>query len=99
MAKPQKVIFNNPSIINALGFGNQEKIRESFFASMLSHSHQATYPLEGDLMVDSRYLFEVGGARKGFSQIKDIPDSFVAADDIHIGFVNRTPLWLFVFLY
>lgn len=99
MAKPQKVIFNNPSIINALGFGNQGKIRESFFASMLSHSHQVTYPLEGDLMVDSRYLFEVGGARKGFTQIKDVPDSFVAADDIAMGFGNKIPLWLFGFLY
>lgn len=99
LAKPQKVIFDNPSIINALGFANLGKIRESFFASMLSHSHSVTYPMEGDLMIDSRYLFEVGGARKGFTQIKDIPDSFVAADNLAVGFGNRIPLWLFGFLY
>lgn len=99
MSKPQKVIFDNPSIINALGFGNQGKIRESFFASMLSYSHTVTYPMKGDLMVDSRYLFEIGGARKGFTQIKDIPDSFVAADDLAVGFGHRIPLWLFGFLY
>ena len=50
-------------------------------------------------MVDRRYLFEVGGARKSFAQIKDIPDSFIAADDIPIGLGNKIPLWLFGFLY
>ena len=51
------------------------------------------------LFVEGRYLFEIGGSRKGFNQIKDIPDSFVAADDIDIGFGNKIPLWLFGFLY
>ncbi len=50
-------------------------------------------------MVDNRYLFEVVGTKKGFTQIRDIPDSFVAADDIQIGFGNRVPLWIFGFLY
>lgn len=57
------------------------------------------YPKAGDLMSDNRYLFEVGGAGKGFSQIKDIPDSFIAADDIEFGIGNKIPLWLFGFLY
>ena len=51
------------------------------------------------LFVEGRYLFEIGGSRKGFNQIKDIPDSFVVADDIDIGFGNKIPLWLFGFLY
>ena len=54
---------------------------------------------DGDLMVDGRYVFEVGGARKGFEQIKDMPDSFIAADDIEFGMGNKIPLWLFGFLY
>ena len=29
----------------------------------------------------------------------DIPDSFIAADDIETGFGNKIPLWLFGFLY
>lgn len=99
MAKPQKVIFDNPSIINALGQPDKGKLRETFLASMLSHSHETAYPKEGDLLVDRRYLFEVGGARKSFAQIKDIPDSFIAADDIPIGLGNKIPLWLFGFLY
>ena len=99
MAKPQKVIFDNPSIVNALGFADKGKIRETFLASMLSGAHEVAYPRKGDLFVDNRYLFEVGGVGKGFSQIKDIPDSFVAADGLEIGFGNKIPLWLFGFLY
>lgn len=49
--------------------------------------------------IDGKWLFEVGGAKKRFSQIRDIPDSFVAADDIEVGFGNKIPLWLFGFLY
>lgn len=68
-------------------------------ASMLAVAHEVGYPKDGDLLVDNRYLFEVGGARKNFQQIKDIPDSFVAADDIEFGIGNKIPLWLFGFLY
>ncbi len=99
MIKPQKVLFDNPSVLYAAGYADKGKVRESFFASMLAVEHILAYPKAGDLLVDDRYLFEVGGARKGFEQIKDIPDSFVAADDIQCGFGNKIPLWLFGFLY
>lgn len=99
MAKPQKIIFDNSSIIYALGYADKGKMRESFLASMMTNEHEVAYPKDGDLLVDNRYLFEIGGAGKGFKQIKDIPDSFVAADDIEIGFGNKIPLWLFGFLY
>ena len=36
---------------------------------------------------------------KDFSQIKDMPNSFVAADDIKVGNGNKIPLWLFGFVY
>ena len=58
-----------------------------------------TYPAQGDFLVDGRHTFEVGGSGKGFSQIKDMPDSYVAADDIEVGIGNKIPLWLFGFLY
>lgn len=99
MAKPQKVLFDNPSILYALGFADKGKVRETFFASMLAESHEVAYPKKGDLFVDNRYLFEVGGKGKGFTQIKDLPDSFVVADDLPVGFANNLPLWLFGFLY
>lgn len=99
MVKPNKVIFDNPSLLYALGYADKGKVRESFFASMLAEGHEIGYPREGDLMVDRRYLFEIGGAGKKFTQIKDIPDSFIAADEIEVGYGNKIPLWLFGFLY
>jgi len=51
------------------------------------------------ILIDGRYLFELGGRNKGFRQIRDIPDSFVLADDIEFGFDNKIPLWLFGLLF
>lgn len=99
MAKPQKVLLDNPSLLYAMGYADTGKVRESFLASMLSNTHEVAYPKDGDLLVDNRYLFEVGGSKKGFSQIADIPDSFVAADNLEVGIGNKIPLWLFGFLY
>lgn len=73
--------------------------RESTFASLLSVKHRVEFAKDGDFIVDGRYLFEVGGKGKGFAQIRNIPDSFVAADDIEFGFGNKIPLWLFGFMY
>ena len=55
-------------------------------------------PNQGDLLVDGRWLFEVGGKNKGFKQIKGIEDSFVVSD-IDIGYGKKIPLWLFGMLY
>ena len=33
---------------------------------------------------------------KSFKQIKDLPNSFVVADDIEMGSGNKIPLWVFV---
>lgn len=99
MIKPQKVLFNNSSLLYALGYADTGKVRETFFASALSDGYSLTYPKAGDCLVEGRYLFEIGGANKGFNQIKDIPDSFIAADDLEFGFGNKIPLWLFGFLY
>ena len=46
-----------------------------------------------------KYLFEVGGKSKTFEQIKDLPNSYLAVDDIEFGHKNRIPLWLFGLLY
>ena len=52
----------------------------------------------GDFIV-GEFTFEIGGAKKSFEQIKDMPNSFIAADDIEVGVRNKIPLWLFGFLY
>ena len=61
--------------------------------------HKIEIPKKGDFLVDDKYIFEIGGRNKRFKQIKDLPNSFIVADDIEIGFGNKIPLWLFGFLY
>lgn len=100
IGKPEKILFNNPNLMLALKQQSDTgTIRESFFTAMLSHSHSVHYPKRGDVIVDRHYLFEIGGKNKGFSQIRDIPDSFVAADEIETGFGNKIPLWVFGLMY
>ncbi len=53
----------------------------------------------GDFLVDEKYIFEIGGKNKSFAQIADMPNSFIVADDIEVGFGSKVPLWLFGFLY
>lgn len=66
---------------------------------MLVPAHKLNEPPTGDLLVDEKYLFEVGGKNKQYKQIADLPDSFVIVDDIETGFGNKIPMWLFSFLY
>ena len=74
-------------------------MRETYFASQLAVGHQLSMPNQGNLVVDGRWLFEVGGKNKGFKQIKGIEDSFVVSDGIDIGYGKKIPLWLFGLLY
>ncbi len=98
--KPAKIYLNNPNLIYA--YCQSQKIgtvRESFFANQVSAIYDIKVPFQGDFLVDENYIFEIGGKNKGFKQIKDMPNSYVVADDIEIGNGNKIPLWLFGFLY
>lgn len=100
MEKPEKILFDNTNIMMTLS-DNADKgtIRETFFSNILSCNHTLCMPERGDLLVDGKYLFEVGGKKKSFKQIADIPDSYVVSDGIDVGFGNKIPLWLFGMLY
>ena len=100
ISKPEKILFDNTSVMQALGIFNKTgTVRECFAASMLSSQGKLAAPPEGDFQLDGKYLFEVGGMKKGFSQIADIPDSYVLADNLESGFGNKLPLWLIGFIY
>ena len=101
MSRPDKIYLDNTNLMYALSREVDTGCRrETFFLNQLRASgHDVTYPAQGDFLVDGRHTFEVGGSGKGFSQIKDMPDSYVAADDIEVGIGNKIPLWLFGFLY
>jgi len=100
ISKPQKIYLGNPNLFGVLCVNSHiGTIRESFISSMVKYNHEIEYPNKGDFVIDSKHILEVGGKSKGFKQIKDMPDSYVVADDIEIGFGNKIPLWLFGFLY
>jgi predicted AAA+ superfamily ATPase len=99
-SKPDKVYLNNPNLnYSYCSQATIGMIRETTFTTFLKTYHELSIPKKGDFLVDEKYLFEVGGKNKSFKQIKDIPNSFVVADDIEVGFGNKIPLWLFGFLY
>lgn len=65
----------------------------------MSVDNEITMPANGDFLVDGKFLIEVGGKGKDFSQIADLPDSYLAVDNVEIGVGNRIPLWMLGLLY
>lgn len=97
---PKKVYLNNANLMYALsGQISKGTLRETFFANQVGAVSALTMPKQGDFMADGKYLFEVGGSRKTFDQIADLPNSYLALDDIETGSGNRIPLWMFGCLY
>ena len=100
VGKPDKILFNNTNLMSSMvDLADTGTMRESFLASAMCVDHEIQYPKAGDLLVDNRYIFEVGGRNKTFEQIADMENSFIAADDIETGFGNKIPLWMFGLLY
>ena len=100
LTKPEKILFYNTNLMHCLTPQvDSGTMRETYLASQVGIDHQLYMPSKGDLVVDDKWLFEVGGKRKDFSQIKDMKDSFVVSDNMEIGHGNKIPLWLFGFLY
>lgn len=97
---PDKMFLDNPNMLYALS-GQVEigTVRETFFRRQLASTAELSLPEKGDFIVNDKYLFEVGGPKKTFEQIKDLPGSFIAADGLETGHGNKIPLWLFGFLY
>ena len=101
LSKPQKVYLENTNIIHSLAFQNTNtgNVRETFFANQLCAKHKVNTAKNGDFTIDGNIVFEVGGKNKSNSQIKNIENVYIAADNIETGFANKLPLWLFGFLY
>ncbi|QIR75857.1 AAA family ATPase [Sulfurospirillum diekertiae] len=105
--KPEKIYLANPNLMYTKepDIGN---LRETFFVNQVDNYYKIKRSLSddgifagksGDFYCEEKYTFEVGGKKKGFSQIKDTPDSYVVSDDLEIGIGYKIPLWLFGFLY
>ena len=101
LSRAEKIYCDNTNLMQALTPApDVGTLRETFFVNPLrAAGHGVCLVPKGDFKVDGRFLFEIGGKGKGFDQIRDLPDSFVAADEIEIGSGNKVPLWVFGLLY
>ena len=98
--KPDKIFLGNTNLMHVLcPLVNKGNERETLFCCQLQVNNDVKHPLKGDFLVNDKYLFEVGGRKKSFEQIADVPNSFLAVDDTEVGYGNRIPLWLFGFTY
>ncbi|MBS0637245.1 MAG: ATP-binding protein [Verrucomicrobia bacterium] len=101
VAHAGKIYLDNPNQMQALCLGdhNVGTLRETFFLDMLSSKHQVNIAPFGDFFVDDKYVFEIGGKNKSFSQVSKEVNSFVVRDNEERGSGAKIPLWLFGFLY
>jgi len=103
--KAAKIYIENTNLLMAIAgkAGAQAMtgtIRETFFANQLSSAGiSLSIPVKGDFIAGNRFVFEIGGRSKDFSQITKSTDNFVVQDDIEVGFAHTIPLWLFGLLY
>ena len=98
--KPDKLLLNNANLFYALcASPSIGAIRETFFISQVSRSHQVHYHDRGDFIVDESYIFEIGGATKSTRQLANQANSYVVADDIETGAPRQIPLWVFGMAY
>ena len=102
MQKPDKIYLENPNLLYALATAPVQigTARECFAVNQLGYAHTVEYgKTQGDFKVDGKWTFEVGGEKKTFDQIADLPDSYILADDIEMPHGNKLPLWMMGFLY
>lgn len=101
LVKPEKIYLGNTNYAYAFAAGEPDagNLRETFFFSMLNVTEQVLWSDKTDFRVNDKYSFEIGGQNKGTAQIAGISDSFLAKDNIEVGYGNQIPLWLFGMMY
>ena len=104
LQKPDKMYLDNTNLLYTLSMERPEigTVRETFFANQLaSAGHKVEYAgyKKGDFRIDGDIVIEVGGQDKGFSQVANQVNTYVAADDIESAYMRKIPLWAFGFLY
>lgn len=100
LGKVTKLYLDNTNLAYILGKDKPDigNIRETFFFNQLAVTKDVTSSSQSDFQVNE-YTFEVGGRKKGNSQIQGLNKAFIVKDDIEYGFGNTIPLWQFGFLY
>ena len=101
MQKPDKIYLHNTNMLCALASQtNIGTLRECFVVNQLRVNHEVEYgKTQGDFRVDQRFTFEVGGERKTFEQIAQVPNSYILADRMEYPVGKKLPVWLVGMIY
>lgn len=102
MQKPDKIFIDNTNLLYAWATTPVQigTVRETFVANQLSDSHMVEYrKANGDFLVDNQYVFEVGGEDKDFTQIANIPNSYILSDNLETAIGKKIPIWTIGFGY
>ncbi len=100
LEKVEKIFLNNTNQLYALGSSTSiGTVRETFFANIISSMGEITLPKKGDFLLNSKYLFEIGGKGKTKKQIEYHENAYLVIDNIEHGIGSKIPLWLLGFLY
>ena len=78
---------------------NIGNVRETFFLNQFKGIREINLSEQSDFIIDKKFTFEIGGKNKSKKQILNLENTFVAKDNIEIGFGNNIPVWLFGFMY
>lgn len=74
-------------------------LRETFFFNQTRVLHAVTYSPKVDFILDGTYSFEIGGKNKTKEQLREVPNGYLALDNIEVGYGNQIPLWIFGLMY
>ncbi len=101
LSKPGKILLLHPNLAFCMNPQNmnQGSLRESFIVNQLKYNHKVELSNVADFLIDEKITFEIGGKGKTRRQIKNVPESYIIADDLETGSKNKIPMWLFGFLY
>jgi hypothetical protein len=101
LAKPEKIYLGNTNYAYALGGDKTDvgNVRETFFFNQTRVLHAVTYSPKVDFILDGTYSFEIGGKNKTKEQLREVPNGYLALDNIEVGYGNQIPLWIFGLMY
>ncbi len=100
LSKPGKILLHHPNLAYCLNEDvNSGSNRESFFCNQVSAENKVELSAKADFIINGKYSFEIGGAKKTRRQISGLDSAYIVADDLAYGYENKIPIWLFGFLY
>jgi len=102
MQKPDKIYLENTNLLYAIAPQQFDigMVRETFVINQLKAAHDIHYAEKvGDVLVDEKYVFEIGGQLKKGKQIAKLDNAYIIADNWDFKTGNKIPIWLIGLLY